>query len=58
LGYCSSLWEKTVFEFMLRFLFLVVLFSDSKNTFTVLTISWWLLLLSSGEAGELVLIFL
>jgi hypothetical protein len=55
-AHCFSLGETTVFEFVLGFLFLVVLLLDSNNAFTVSTICWWLLLLSSGDGDGFVLI--
>lgn len=40
LGFCFSLWESTVFEFVLVTLFTVVLFLDFNSVVTILTIFW------------------
>jgi len=56
MGFCFSLWESTVFEFVLVTLFSAVLFLDFNSIVTVLTIFWWLLQVSSGGAVGLVLI--
>jgi hypothetical protein len=42
---------------VLVFLFPAVLFSDFNNAFTVSAIFWWLLLVLSGDANGLIIIY-
>jgi len=56
LSYCFPFWETIVFEIVLVSLFHAILFSYSNSFFTVPTIFWWLLQVSSGDVVGLALI--
>jgi hypothetical protein len=56
LSYCFPFWETIVFEIVLVSLFHAVLFLYSNNFFTVPTIFWWLLQVSSKDVVGLALI--
>jgi hypothetical protein len=56
LRYSFPLRKTSVFRIVLCYLLSAVHFSDSNNVFTVSTIFWWLLQVSSGDAVGLVVI--